>query len=101
MNTKEEHEHNWRAYGQPDGTIVCDGCNVGTDVNILIKSRESALLSRGFRDGLMWAQKDILEKVGKGKYKLQGKGVESGALIVRDDITLKLTKLDQLSKEKE
>lgn len=33
-----EHNCHWRAYGQPDGTVVCDECNCAADVNKLIDS---------------------------------------------------------------
>ncbi len=36
MTTQEKHEHKWRAYGQLDGTVVCDECDGGADVNDLI-----------------------------------------------------------------
>jgi len=41
---KQEHKCHWRAYGQPDGTVVCDECNTAADVNKLIDSakREGA-----------------------------------------------------------
>ncbi len=35
---KQEHKCHWRAYGQPDGTVVCDECNTAADVNKLIDS---------------------------------------------------------------
>jgi len=42
---KQEHKCHWRAYGQPDGTVVCDECNTAADVNKLIDSakREGAI----------------------------------------------------------
>lgn len=38
MSSLEKHKHHWRAYGQPDGLLVCDGCNVGIEVNGLIEA---------------------------------------------------------------
>lgn len=91
MNTKEEHRHQWRAYGQPDGTVVCDDCNVGTDVNALIKSRESALLSR------------IADIIGEDE-NMNPDWIEYTTAFVDGQNSLRAeqrTKLDQLSKELE
>ena len=48
--TTHEHKHHWRAYGQQDGTVVCDDCDCADDVNQLINQAiieelDEALLS--------------------------------------------------------
>ena len=42
----KEDEHTWRAYGQPDGTVVCDHCNVADDVNNLLLSQVADIKSK-------------------------------------------------------
>lgn len=61
MNSKE-HKHKWRAYGQPDGFVVCDDCNVGTDVNDLIKEAYTKGREEGYKKGYI----DGLEQINKG-----------------------------------
>lgn len=41
--TNREHDHTWRAYGQPDGTIVCDECNIAEDVNNLLITQKQQI----------------------------------------------------------
>ena len=43
---KQEHKCHWRAYCQPDGTVVCDECNTAADVNKLIDSAKREELER-------------------------------------------------------
>jgi hypothetical protein len=47
----ELHKHHWRAYGQPDGTVVCGNCNTGIDVNELI-TQENARYAIEVMEGL-------------------------------------------------
>lgn len=54
---KQEHKCHWRAYGQPDGTVVCDECNTAADVNKLIVQ----ITPQGKRKGLVMVKK--LEKL--------------------------------------
>ena len=43
--TTHEHKHHWRAYGQQDGTVVCDDCDCADDVNQLInQARKEAAI---------------------------------------------------------
>ena len=42
----EPDKHTWRAYGQPDGTVVCDHCNLAEDVNNLLSSQVADIKSR-------------------------------------------------------
>ena len=42
----QEHKCHWRAYGQPDGTVVCDECNTAADVNKLIDSAKREVLEQ-------------------------------------------------------
>lgn len=54
-----EHNCHWRAYGQPDGTVVCDECNCAADVNKLIDSakREAQIkMLRNMKKSLMVAR---------------------------------------------
>ncbi len=52
MSTQEKQEHkcHWRAYGQPDGTVVCDECNTAADVNKLIDSAKREAYKQGYID---------------------------------------------------
>lgn len=47
---KQEHKCHWRAYGQPDGTVVCDECNTAADVNKLIDSAKREAYKQGYID---------------------------------------------------
>ena len=42
----EPDKHTWRAYGQPDGTVVCDYCNLAEDVNNLLSSQVADIKSK-------------------------------------------------------
>lgn len=42
----EPDKHTWRAYGQPDGTVVCDHCNLAEDVNNLLSSQVTNIKSK-------------------------------------------------------
>ena len=42
----EPDKHTWRAYGQPDGTVVCDHCNLAEDVNNLLSSQVADIKSK-------------------------------------------------------
>lgn len=60
-----EHNCHWRAYGQPDGTVVCDECNCAADVNKLIDSAKREAIGNHPIVALLRELDDTLPK---GKY---------------------------------
>ena len=65
-NKVDEHSHNWRAYGQIDGTVVCDDCNVGADINDLIRQEKTALLERIYQNAKYGEDKiasEVLDRI--------------------------------------
>ena len=56
---QDEHRCEWRAYGQPDGFVVCDGCNFGIDVNVLITQSQLQLLDRLLEQKVLTANNKV------------------------------------------